>query len=127
MKKFILSQNCEIIWGIADDTVIQRVKNQILTVGYPIYEDDIADQCQEEEDVATVGLKKHLIELGTYDSEDRARNVMVLLVRWLRQLDGADPVFIMPEYDQNVSFDGKGTLIYHNTNLFEDLGEPDEE
>lgn len=127
MKKFILSQNCEIIWGIADDTVIQRVKNQIFTVGYPIYEDDIADQCQEEEDVATVGLKKHLIELGTYDSEDRARNVMVLLVRWLRQLDGADPVFIMPEYDQNVSFDGKGTLIYHNTNLFEDLGEPDEE
>lgn len=127
MKKFILSQNCEIIWGIADDTVIQRVKNQIFTVGYPIYEDDIAEQCQEEEDVATVGLKKHLIELGTYDSEDRARNVMVLLVRWLRQLDGADPVFIMPEYDQNVSFDGKGTLIYHNTNLFEDLGEPDEE
>lgn len=127
MKKFIVSQNCEIIWGIADDTVIQRVKNQIFTVGYPIYEDDIADQCQEEEDVATVGLKKHLIELGTYDSEDRARNVMVLLVRWLRQLDGADPVFIMPEYDQNVSFDGKGTLIYHNTNLFEDLGEPDEE
>lgn len=48
-------------------------------------------------------------------------------MRWLRQLDGADPVFIMPEYDQNVSFDGKGTLIYHNTNLFEDLGEPDEE
>lgn len=127
MKKFIVSQNCEIIWGIADDTVIQRVKNQIFTVGYPIYEDDIAEQCQEEEDVATVGLKKHLIELGTYDSEDRARNVMVLLVRWLRQLDGADPVFIMPEYDQNVSFDGKGTLIYHNTNLFEDLGEPDEE
>lgn len=127
MKKFILSQNCEIIWGIADDTVIQRVKNQIFTVGYPIYEDDIAEQCQEEEDVATVGLKKHLIELGTYDSEDRARNVMVLLVRWLRQLDGADPVFIMPEYDQNVSFDGKGTLIYHNTNLVEDLGEPDEE
>lgn len=127
MKKFIVSQNCEIIWGIADDTVIQRVKNQILTVGYPIYEDDIADQCQEEEDVATVGLKKHLIELGTYDSKDRAKNVMVLLVRWLRQLDGADPVFIMPEYDQNVSFDGKGTLIYHNTNLFEDLGEPDEE
>lgn len=127
MKKFILSQNCEIIWGIADDTVIQRVKNQILTVGYPIYEDDIADQCQEEEDVATVGLKKHLIELGTYDSKDRARNVMVLLVRWLRQLDGADPIFIMPKYDQNVSFDGKGTLIYHNTNLVEDLGEPDEE
>lgn len=127
MKKFIVSQNFKIIWGVADDIVIQRVKNQILTVGYPIYEDDIADQCQEEEDVATVGLKKHLIELGTYDSKDRARNVMVLLVRWLRQLDGADPVFIMPEYDQNVSFDGKGTLIYHNTNLFEDLGEPDEE
>lgn len=127
MKKFIVSQNFEIIWGIADDIAIQRVKNQIFTVGYPIYEDDIADQCQEEEDVATVGLKKHLIELGTYDSEDRARNVMVLLVRWLRQLDGADPVFIMPEYDQNVSFDGKGTLIYHNTNLVEDLGEPDEE
>lgn len=127
MKKFILSQNCEIIWGIADDTVIQRVKNQIFTVGYPIYEDDSEDQCQEEEDVATVGLKKHLIELGIYDSEDRARNVMVLLVRWLRQLDGADPVFIMPEYDQNVSFDGKGTLIYHNMNLIEDFGEPDEE
>lgn len=127
MKKFILSQNCEIIWGIADDTVIQRVKNQIFTVGYPIYEDDIADQCQEEEDVATVGLKKHLIELGNYDSEDRARNVMVLLVRWLRQLDGADPVFIMPECDQNVSFNGKSALIYHNTNLVEDLGEPDEE
>lgn len=127
MKKFILSQNCEIIWGIADDTVIQRVKNQIFTVGYPIYEDDIADQCQEEEDVATVGLKKHLIELGTYDSEDRARNVMVLLVRWLRQLDGADPVFIMPEYDQNVSFDGKNRLVYHNTNLHENFGEPDEE
>lgn len=82
MKKFIVSQNFEIIWGVADDIVIQRVKNQIFTVGYPIYEDDIADQCQAEEDVATIGLKKHLIELGTYDSEDRAINIMVLLVRW---------------------------------------------
>ncbi len=127
MKKFIVSQNFEIIWGIADDIAIQRVKNQIFTVGYPIYEDDIADQCQAEEDVATIGLKKHLIRLGTYDSEDRARNVMVLLVRWLRQLDGADPVFIMPEYDQNVSFDGKHRLVYHNKNLIEDLREPDEE
>ena len=52
---------------------------------------------------------------------------MVLLVRWLRQLDGADPVFIMPEYDQNVSFDGKHRLVYHNKNLIEDLREPDEE
>ena len=127
MKKFIVSQNFEIIWGVADDIVIQRVKNQIFTVGYPIYEDDIADQCQAEEDVATIGLKKHLIELGTYDSEDRAINIMVLLVRWLRQLDGVDPVFIMPEYDQNVSFDGKHRLVYHNKNLIEDLGEPDEE
>ena len=127
MKKFIVSQNFEIIWGVADDIVIQRVKNQIFTVGYPIYEDDIADQCQAEEDVATIGLKKHFIELGTYDSEDRAINIMVLLVRWLRQLDGVDPVFIMPEYDQNVSFDGKHRLVYHNKNLIEDLGEPDEE
>lgn len=127
MKKFIVSQNFEIIWGVADDIVIQRVKNQIFTVGYPIYEDDIADQCQAEEDVATIGLKKHLIELGTYDSEDRVINIMVLLVRWLRQLDGADPVFIMPGYDQNVSFDGKHRLVYHNKNLIEDLGEPDEE
>lgn len=127
MKKFIISQNYEIIWGIADDTVVQRVKNRIFTVGYPIYEDDIADQCQEEEDVATIGLKKHLIELGNYDSEERAINIMVFLVRWLRQLDGADPVFIMPEYDQNVSFDGKHRLVYHNKNLIEDLGEPDEE
>ena len=127
MKKFIVSQNFKIIWGVADDIVIQRVKNQIFTVGYPIYEDDIADQCQAEEDVATIGLKKHLIELGTYDSEDRAINIMVLLVRWLRQLDGADPVFIMPGYDQNVSFDGKHRLVYHNKNLIEDLGEPDEE
>ena len=127
MKKFIVSQNFKIIWGVADDIVIQRVKNQIFTVGYPIYEDDIADQCQEEEDVATIGLKKHLIELGNYDSEERAINIMVFLVRWLRQLDSADPVFIMPEYDQNVSFDGKHRLVYHNKNLIEDLGEPDEE
>ena len=127
MKKFIVSQNFKIIWGVSDDIVIRRVKNQIFTVGYPIYEDDIADQCQAKEDVATIGLKKHLIELGTYDSKDRAINIIVLLVRWLRQLDGADPVFIMPEYNQNVSFDGKHRLVYHNKNLIEDLGEPDEE
>lgn len=129
MKKFIVNQSCEIIRGVSDDIEIIRDGDTIYIVGYPLtdtpeYQKELK-QVQIEEDIAGIGLKKHLIELGSYDSEERAVNVMILLIRWLRGLDRNDPVFIMPECDQRVFFDGKGRLIYHNTDLLSDLGEPE--
>lgn len=108
MEKYIFNQNCDTIWKIEDCTPIQRVSNTIYGVGYPV-EDDFT---QGEEDRPNRGLKKHLIELGNYDSEDRAIWVMILLVRWLNNFEG-DPVFVMPEYK-------------HDTNLIEELGGVDE-
>lgn len=125
MKKFIVSQNFEIIWGVADDAVIQRNGNSIIAVGYPVYEDDYEDKSQIKEDVAEIGLKKHLIELGAYDSEEHANTVMIFLVRWLKGLDGADSVFIMPEYNEHITCIGN-QLMYCKEDLIEELGGTDE-
>ena len=96
MNKYIFNQGLDIIRNVNDCLPIQRVDNIIYGIGYNL-EDDVLDL----EDVANKGMKKHLIELGIYDSEDRANMVMIFLVRWLRNLDG-DSVFIMPEYAAKV-------------------------
>jgi hypothetical protein len=57
-------------------------------------------------------MKEHIVELGIYDSEERANIVMIHLMRWLNNLEG-DSVFIMPEYNANVD-------------LIERLGDVDE-
>lgn len=96
MKKYIFNQGLDIIRNVDDCLPIQRIGNMIYGIGY-----SLEDNVLESEDVANKGMKKHLIELGIYDTEDRANMVMVFLVRWLRNLEGGS-VFIMPEYAAKV-------------------------
>ncbi|MGN0355024.1 MAG: hypothetical protein ACI4EI_08100 [Muricoprocola sp.] len=120
MQKYVFNQEMNAIWNAADCMPIHRVGNQIFGIAY-----SIEDYIQNSEDVQNKGMKKHLIELGVYDSEERADLVMIYLVRWLRGLDG-DNVFIMPAYNENIICrDGK--LIYRTQNLIEEMGEPDNE
>lgn len=96
MEKYIVDQDCSVIRYAPDCMPIQVIGNQIFGVGY-----SVDDYIQQLEDMPNKGMKEHLIELGLYESEDRAKVVMIQLYRWLNNLEGL-PIFIMPEYTANV-------------------------
>lgn len=107
MEKYIVNQDYSVIRYAPDCMPIQVIGNQIFAVGY-----SVEDYIQELEDVPNKGMKEHLVELGIYESKDRANAVMIQLYRWLNNLEGL-PIFIMPGYTANVD-------------LIEEMGETDE-
>lgn len=91
MEKYIVNQDYSVIRYAPDCMPIQ-----VFGMGY-----SVEDYIQQLEDAPNKGMKEHLVELGIYDSEDRANAVMIQLYRWLNNLEGM-PIFIMPGYTANV-------------------------
>lgn len=118
MEKYIVNQDCSVIRHAADCMPIQRVGNVIYGIDYSM-EDDI----QAAEDTINRGMKKHIVELGIYDSEDSANVVMIFLIRWLKGIVSGT-VFIMPGYDEKI-VNEHDALIYKSNNLLEEFGKVD--
>lgn len=107
MEKYIVNQDYSVIRYAPDCMPIQVIGNQVFGIG-----NSVEDYIQQLEDVPNKGMKKHFVELGVYDSVERANAVMIQLYRWLNNLEGL-PIFIMPGYTAKVD-------------LIEELGGTDE-
>lgn len=93
--------------------------NQIFAVGH-----NLEDEVIEQEDCTGSGLKDHVVELGIYDSEEKAQVVWILLHSWINgNLNKGDNIFYMPEYSDRV-FVRDGRMIIEE-NLIEKFGEPE--
>lgn len=96
MEKYIVNQDYSVIRYAPDCMPIQVIGNQVFGMGY-----SVEDYIQQLEDAPNKGMKEHIVELGIYENEDRANDVMIQLYRWLNNLEGM-PIFIMPGYTANV-------------------------
>lgn len=91
--------------------------NRILAVGH-----NLEDEVTEQEDCTGSGLKDHIVELGIYDSEEKAHVVWILLHSWINgNLNKGDNLFYMPKYSDHV-FVQDGRMIIEE-DLLERFGE----